>query len=325
MGRYGFLPPVLLVIALFIAAILTNLKPEPARYSRTELMMDTVVEVDVWGDGSVSAQAGVDSALAAIGRIESLLGDGRVDSRTDSAVMASPVFGEMTALSQEAHVASGGNFDPTIGAVTRLWNFWEGAAPPAADSIAAGLKHVGLERYLAGDRSGWFILDLGGVAKGYAVDEAARTIRRLGFRSAIINAGGDLALVGRRPDGKPWRIAIRHPRKKDGFLGALELEDAAVATSGDYERYIVYEGRRYHHILDPATGMPGTRSNSVTVVTSSAALSDALATGLFLMGPHTGRAAAEDLAGVEAVFAYAEGESVAVTSGLGRSFVEVGR
>ena len=323
MGRYRFLPPILFVVALFAAVIATNMRTGPDRCSRTELMMDTVVEVEVWGDGSVTVEAGVDSAVAAIARVESLFGDGRVDSRTDSAVMASPAFRDLMALSEEVHVASGGDFDPTIGAVTRLWGFWEGAAPPPADSIAAGLEHVGLERYLAGDRGEWFVFDLGGVAKGYAVDQAARAVRRLGFTSAIINAGGDLALVGRRPDGKPWRIAVRHPRKKDGFLGTLELEDAAVATSGDYERYFVYQGKRYHHILNPATGMPGAGTNSVTVVSKSAALSDALATGLFLMGPHAGLAAAEDLAGVEAVFAYAEGESLAVTSGLGRSFVEV--
>jgi thiamine biosynthesis lipoprotein len=323
MGRYRFLPPVLFVVALLGAVIVTNLRTETPHYAETALMMDTVIEVELWGDGSVGARAGVDSALASIARVESLFGDGMVDTRTDSAVMASPALLELMALSEEVHRLSGGYFDPTVGAVTRLWTFWEGAVPPPQDSISAGLEHVGLERYLAGDRGGWFILDLGGVAKGYAVDEAVRTIRRLGFKSAIINAGGDLALVGRRPDGKPWRIAIRHPRKKDGFLGSLELEDLAVATSGDYERYFIHDGKRYHHILDPATGMPGMGTNSVTVVSESAALSDALATGLFLMGPMVGLNAAEKLKDVEAVFAYAEGESLAVTSGLKTRFAEV--
>jgi thiamine biosynthesis lipoprotein len=323
MGRYRFLPPILLVVALLGAVIATNMRTDTDHHADTVIMMDTVVEISVWGDGVVSAQAAVDSALLTIAQVESLFGDGIVNTHADSAVMASPAFVRLVGLSEEVHHLSGGCFDPTIGAVTTLWEFWEGAVPPPADSIAAGLEHVGLERYLAGERDEGLLLDLGGVAKGYAVDQAAATVRRLGFESAIINAGGDLALVGRRPDGEPWRIAIRHPRRKDAFLGRLDLEDAAVATSGDYERYFIYYGRRYHHILDPLTGMPGGRTNSVTVVSGSAGLSDALATGLFLMGPKAGLEAAEALRGVEAVFAYAEGESLALTSGLKTRFAEV--
>jgi thiamine biosynthesis lipoprotein len=323
MRRYGFLPPLLFVIALLGAAIVTNMRHGAAHYSDTALMMDTVVEIDIYGKGEVSLEAAADSALACIARLEHLFGDGMVDTRSDSTVLGSREVAELVALSEDVNRLTRGCFDPTVGSVTRLWDFWEGAVPPPADSIAEGLKHVGLERYLAGEGDGRFIFDFGGIAKGYAVDMAAAKIRRLGFKSAIINAGGDLDLIGRRPDGKPWRIAIRDPRRGGAFLGYLELEDEAVATSGDYERCFIWDGKRYHHILDPATGMPGMLSNSVTVISKSACLSDALATGLFLMGPKVGLEAVASLGDVEAVFAYAEGESIAVSGGLGGRFTEV--
>jgi thiamine biosynthesis lipoprotein len=299
------------------------MRTEVACHSDTVLMMDTVIEITLWGEGAVAAEAATDSALASISRVEALFGDGMVDTRTESAVMDSPAFAELITLAEDVYSLTGGRFDPTIGAVTRLWDFYEDAAPPFPDSIRAGLEHVDLVSFLRGDGGTWFIFDLGGIAKGYAVDAAARTIRRLGFKSAIMNAGGDLALVGRRPDGEPWRIAIRHPRRSGEFLGYLDLEDVTVATSGDYERCFIHEGRRYHHILDPSTGMPGTGSNSVTVVSASTGLSDALATGLFLLGPAAGLEVAESLADVDAVFAYADGESLAVTSGLKNRFTEV--
>ena len=323
MGRYRFLPPILVVAALLGVVVVTNMRTETAHHSDTAMMMDTIIEVSVWGDGAVPVEAAVDSAFASIAEVAGLFGNGMVDTRIDSAVIASGEFAYLLELSKDIHRTSDGYFDPTMGSVTRLWGFWEGAVPPLADSIRAGLEHVGLKRYFAGTGDRWFIFDVGGIAKGFAVDRAAAKLRSLGFGSAIINAGGDLALLGKRPDGRPWRIAIRHPRRNSGFLGYLDLEDVSVATSGDYEQYFIHEGRRYHHILDPATGMPGRRSNSVTVVARGSCLSDALATGLFLMGPRLGMEAVRSQGQVEAVFAFAEGDSIALSSGLGDRFTEV--
>jgi thiamine biosynthesis lipoprotein len=299
------------------------MRTDTAHHSDTAMMMDTFVEISVWGEGTVDIEAAVDSAFACIAQVEDLFGDGLVDTRADSSVMASEAFAYLLDLSEDVHLTSDGCFDPTVGSVTKLWRHREGAVPPP-DSIRAGLEHVGLERYLAGRTNEWFILDVGGIAKGFAVDVAARKLRSLGFRSAIINAGGDLALIGKHPRGKPWRIAIRHPRRSGDFIGYLDLEDVAVATSGDYEQCFIKDGRRYHHILNPADGMPGGRSNSVTVVSECACLSDAMATGLFLMGPRIGMEALESREDVEAVFAYAEGGSIAVSGGLRTRFTEVG-
>jgi len=300
------------------------MRMDTAQHSDTAIMMDTVVEISIWGSGTVPVEAAVDSAFASIGEVAGLLGDGMIDTRMDSAVICSEEFDYLLEVSRETNSLTEGYFDPTVGSVTRLWDFWDDASPPSMDSIRLGLDHVGLDRYTAGGHE-WFIFDVGGIAKGLAVDRAASKIRSLGFESAIINAGGDLALIGTRPDGRPWRIAVRHPRRQSEFLGYLDLEDVSVATSGDYERYFIFEGRRYHHILNPATGMPGGESNSVTVVAPGSCLSDALATGLFLMGPGAGMRAVQDLSRVEAVFAFAEGESVMVSAGLVDRFTEVER
>jgi thiamine biosynthesis lipoprotein len=316
MKRYKSLPPLIIVCAITIAVLVLNLRDRVESYSDSAIMMDTVVEISVWGKGDVPPEAAVEGAFAAIARVESLFGNGfvQIDGGTD--LTGSVEYGDLIEVSRDVHQLTAGMFDPTIGAISRLWEWWEGARPPGEDSLARALADVGLPRYLEDTGSGSFVLDLGGVAKGYAVDLAAAELRRLGFTSAIINAGGDLRLLGKRPDGRPWRIAIRHPREASSFIGYLDLEDTAVATSGDYERFFLFEGKRYHHILDPRTGLPGYASNSVTVVAPDACRSDALATGLFLLGPQRGGDLIRRSAGIDAVFVHAEGDSITVTPGL---------
>jgi thiamine biosynthesis lipoprotein len=320
MKKYRYLAPAIIVLAILGITLAKNLRGDLAFYSDSVLMMDTLVEVSVWGKGRVSPEAGADSALAVLARIDRLLGDAFVDTGKDKKVLQSPEFRDILTVSEEVYALSGGLFDPTIGSVSRLWSFGEDARIPEPDSLRQALASVGLARFLAAPDSSRFILDLGGVAKGYAVDLAAAELVDLGFKSAIVSAGGDMRLVGRRPDGKPWRIAIRHPRREGDFIGYLDLMDVAVTTSGDYERCFMLDGKRYHHILDPGTGMPGRASTSVTVVAKNTAICDALATGLFLMGPREGLELAESLDDVDAVFVYADGESLAVTSGLKGKF-----
>jgi len=133
-------------------------------------------------------------------------------------------------------------------------------------------------------------LDLGGVAKGYAVDRVCVVLQEVGVTAAMVWAGGDLKVFGRKPDREPWRVAVRHPRDLEQYTAVLELyEDAAVATSGDYERYFEVDGGgRYHHILDPETGYPSIASISATVVAESCTDADAIATALFVLGPEAG-------------------------------------
>jgi thiamine biosynthesis lipoprotein len=319
MRRYSYVPPIIVICLILGLAVARNLRRGDGSYSDAAIMMGTVVEISVWGDGRMDAAGAVSEAFGEIARVESLFGCGMVSPEAVCAVASSPAFIRLMEVSETVYAGTGGLFDPTIGAVTRLWQYGDGAVPPPADSITTALRHVGFGHYLESGPDG-FILDLGGVAKGYAVDLAADRLTALGFKSAIINAGGDLRLIGRPQDGEPWRIAIRHPRHPGEFVGYLDLDDGAVATSGDYERFFIWQGRRFHHILDPRTGLPGQACESVTIVSPLASTGDALATGCFLMGPHEGLNLVEGLDRTEAVFVFADGESVLVSSGLAGHF-----
>jgi len=323
MGRYRYLPPILVIAVILGVVAIRTLRPRVHHRSDSAIMMDTFVEVSVWARDAGLARSAVDAAMSEVARIDSMFGDGTVTARSDQALMASDTFAFLIEASRDVNLKTEGMFDPTVGAVSRLWEFHDAARPPEADSLARALSSVGLAGYFAGAECEERVFDLGGIAKGYAVDLASERIRAMGIESAIINAGGDLTLIGTRTDGEPWRIAIRHPRAAGAFLGYIDVTDAAVATSGDYEKYFIDGGRRYHHIIDPHTGYPGTASNSVTVVAPSSCTSDALATGLFLLGPERGLDLVERLEDIEAVFVFASGESVAVSSGLKDNLVRL--
>jgi thiamine biosynthesis lipoprotein len=156
---------------------------------------------------------------------------------------------------------------------------------------------------------------LGGIGKGYAIDRAVGKMRRHGLTDFMIQSGGDLYAAGRRGD-RPWRVGIRDPRgAPDRIIAALDLKDGTFSTSGDYERAFVKDGIRYHHLLDPATGMPARGSRSVTITSASAVIADGLSTGVFILGPEEGMALIERLPGVEGVIVTADNQ-VLVSSGL---------
>jgi thiamine biosynthesis lipoprotein len=160
-------------------------------------------------------------------------------------------------------------------------------------------------------------IGLGGIAKGYAVDRAAAVLRSAGFLNFYIDGGGDVLVSGRRGP-RPWHVGVRNPRGgRNAILAVLSLEEGAVVTSGDYERYREIDGVRYHHIIDPRTGWPARESIAVTVYAPSAEAADALATAAFVLGPEAGSALIEDTPDTEALFVGAGGQ-VHVTSGWAR-------
>lgn len=205
-----------------------------------------------------------------------------------------PLLRAVLADAVRAAARTGGAYDPTILPVVRLWDFDAGAGGrlPAAEELAAA---VALVDYTAIRMTGALALapgrqvDLGGVGKGAVVDLIAGHLAERGVERFLVEAGGDLLVAGLKPGERRWRIAVRHPRGDALPLAILEIgaagERRAVVTSGDYERYLIVDGVRYHHILDPATGRPARASVAVTVIASRAAQADALATGLFVAGP----------------------------------------
>lgn len=271
------------------------------RFTGSEFAMDTVITVTVYGP---RAKVNAETALAEFRRVDELLSAfrpesdiGRVNAAAGrAAVRVSRETIEVVALALKYAALSGGRFDPTVGPLVRLWQIGEGRKePPAAGEVRAARRLVGYERVMV-DEPGrrlylperGMALDLGAVAKGYAAGRAAELLKRRGVKSALIDAGGNIVAVGARPDGRPWRIGLRHPRRAGEVSGVLEVTDRAVVTSGDYERYFLFEGRRYHHLLDPETGYPADELQSATVVAGSSALADILSTAVFVLGPKEG-------------------------------------
>lgn len=304
----------------------------------TAFLMGTYVVVTAEGRG---AQAAVERALARLEEVDRRLD--AFDPSSEIALLAARAGGEpipvspdtlaFLELSDRIHHLSGGAFDPTVGPLVELWGFGAGpsrTAPPAPSEVDAALGAVGWVRVSwdralghAGLTGPGMSLVTGALAKGYAVDQAAAELLSAGIERAVIDAGGDLYLLGRRDDGGPWRVAVSHPRSPS-YLGlVLVPPNTAIATSGDYERYFEHQGVRYHHLLDPRTGYPASGCLGVTVVAPTAAEADALATAIFVLGPERGRALAEDLPGVEALIYTADGQLV-MTGGMAAMLVPAG-
>jgi thiamine biosynthesis lipoprotein len=216
-----------------------------------------------------------------------------------AAFEASPALVALLAAAQRAAEASDGAFDPGVGGFVELYGFHDATAPPPPlpddAAIAALLASSGsiLDLEIDGMRVAGrqvdgvprsYTLDLGGIAKGAAVDRIAERLIDLAIAPALVNAGGNLRVVGDRPV-RPWRIGIREPRA-EALLGAIELGDGdAVSSSGDYERFRESGGERLHHIIDPRTGRPVAHTQAVTVIAANAELADAASTALFVAGP----------------------------------------
>lgn len=185
-------------------------------------------------------------------------------------------------------------FNPAIGKLIRLWQFHKHDDPeikPPGEELVARLvaqhplmSHLQLDGIKLRSTNPSTELNFGAFAKGYAIDLSIEYLHSLGIKNIVINAGGDLRVSGSHGN-RPWEIGIRHPRKQ-GIIGWLEARDnESIFTSGDYERFYIYEGQRYHHILDPRTGYPAKGTASVTVIHNNAGVADAAATALFIAGP----------------------------------------
>ncbi|MEW6041108.1 MAG: FAD:protein FMN transferase [Elusimicrobiota bacterium] len=209
-----------------------------------------------------------------------------------------------------------GAFDITIQPLIELWNIPGNKTPPDKYSIKNALKRVNYKYIKVGKKNirlyNGARIDLGGIAKGQIVDSAIEVLRACGIKCALVNAGGNISVIG----DKYWKIGIRHPRGDiNKILGIIEIKNQAVATSGDYERFFEYRGKRYHHIFNPKTGLPADKCISVTVVAPNATEADALSTSLFVLGAEKGLKLANELQGIECIFVNPDGK-ITTTPGL---------
>lgn len=307
-----------------------SVAPKPVTESR--LAMGSSVTVTVWTRDEAGAEAAITDVFREFERLENLMSVWREGSdvlRLNAAagkgpVKLSPEVIEVLGLARHYSELSGGKFDVTFGPLSGLWRFdhdQDGVIPDES-AIAARVPLIGWEDLIVDPAAGTAELrragmsvHLGGIGKGYAVDQATAILRRQGFENFLIQSGGDM-YVGGHPEGRPWRLGIQDPRGTgDAPFAVIELTNATLSTSGDYERFFMKDGRRYHHILDPDTGRPAMASRSVTIVTSRAVDADALSTAVFILGPEAGMALIEQLPDVEGVIVGATNE-VRVSSGL---------
>jgi thiamine biosynthesis lipoprotein len=249
-------------------------------------------ELLLWSDDDARARAAADAAIADVQRIEAKFSryrDDSVTTRINRAAGGAPVAidGETAALlryADQCHAASAGRFDITSGVLRRAWDFKRDPPRlPDDTTLAAALALVGWhdvewsETAIRLPRARMEI-DFGGVGKEYAADRAATILAGHGVRHALVNLGGDIRAIGAQPGGAPWQIGIVHPRHPGAAIGSVAVVDAAVATSGDYERYFEIDGRRFCHILDARTGWPVDHWQSASVVAPVCTLAGTLAT-----------------------------------------------
>ena len=320
---------VILLLLLIAALLWWRIPVDDQQVSRTELVMGTLVEIKAFGSDQALLEQTITAAFAEMTRLEELFSSHKPQSEISRLSAASGPFAvspetlDLLKLGQRIARESDGAFDMTLGALKKLWAI-ESDQPqiPSAEQIDIALQGIGPDALtFAGNRVSKRLpalqVDLGGIAKGYAVDRALAILRRSGIDAASVNAGGDIALFGER-QGRPWRIGIQHPRQAGELLTVIELHDQAVVTSGDYERFFERDGVRYHHIFDPRTGQPARLCQSVTVIAADAASADALATAAFVLGPVAGLQLLERLSDVEGLLVDAAGQ-LHRTSGMPQS------
>ena len=306
--------------------------PVPGIVEGEHTSMGSPVHITAWTVDADRARAAFAAAFAEFDRLDALMSTWVADSeiqRLNAAagrrpVPVSPDVREVLRIATQVSEWTGGKFDVTFGALSGLWRFdhdRDNTVPDMAE-VRRRLPLIDYRAVRVDEGAGTAFItragvsvNLGGIGKGYAVDRSVAILRAAGLRNFLIQSGGDLYAAGRRGD-RPWRVGIRDPRgPADRSFAAMDLTDATFSTSGDYERAFLRNGRRYHHILDPDTGEPAARSRSVTVVSDRAVLADAVAKGIFILGPEEGLALAERLPGIETVIVGADNQ-VRVSSGL---------
>ncbi len=300
-------------------------------FEDTRVLMDTFVTIKAFGENKGTVEMAVDEAFDEIERLDALMS---FYSKKSEVSAINGAGGDRIKISKETYdvlttslkVAedSGGAFDPTVGSIEHLWNF-AAKRTPDPQELARLLPLVGYEKLELSDEDrsvrltqAGMKIDLGGVAKGYALDRAADILAKRGIGSALLTMGSTTKVIGLKADGKPWKIGIQNPRTKgeESLLGSLLLDGLTLSTSGDYQRYFEEGKIRYHHILDPKTGMPSKGLMSATVLGEiSAAEADALSTAVFVMGPKLGVEFLEGDGRIEGILVLSDG-SIQITSGL---------
>ena len=298
--------------SLLLTAAVSCSATKDSMYKKSMPMMDTIVSITVVCESKERAENAMEETFAAIGHFGNLISFYSDTSELsainrNAGISATKVSPETFRIIEEAiYVAdkSGGSFDPTIGPIVRLWDC-ANKKMPSETEVKHALTLINYRDIITDRntstvllRKRGMMLDLGGIAKGYAADIAVASLIKKGIPSGLVSIAGDIRTFGLKPDKSPWTIGIKNPRQtsdRDEILAKIRLTEKAISTSGDYERYFIAEGKRYHHLLDPKTGFPAAACRSVSVVADKAVYADAFSTAIFVLGPEKGVKLAKNL------------------------------
>ncbi|MCB0733017.1 MAG: FAD:protein FMN transferase [Flavobacteriales bacterium] len=303
----------LLIIGLCISWSVSALNTA----KKTGVLMGSYFEVVAVANNDSIAQSATQKAWDEISRIEKLISSWDTNSETHAInqnagiqpVKVSTELFQLIKRSIKISQLTGGGFDISYAALDKLWNFRDqNLKIPEKAAIDAAVSHVGFGKILLDNgQQTVFLLEkgmkigFGGIGKGFAANQARKLMMEMGIENGLVNAGGDLIAWGHKADGSKWRIGLADPNTKGKVFSYLSVSNGAVVTSGDYERYVMIDGKRYAHILDPRTGYPVTGLKSVTILCPDAEIADALATSVFVLGREKGLTLVNQLNDVEAV------------------------
>ena len=301
-----------------IAALLFTINAFSQKvYKRTLLLMGSRFDITVVANDSLQGNNYIDLAVGEISRIERLISEWDPDSQTSDVnrnagihpVQVDPELFGLIERSISISRLTDGAFDISYAAMDRIWKF-DGSMTemPSEEAIKASVSKVGYQNIILNRASSTVFLKLpgmkigfGAIGKGYSADKAKALLMGKGVQAGIVNASGDMNTWGKQPGGEEWKIAITNPLNKNKVFAVLPIREGAVVTSGNYEKYVTFNGKRYTHIIDPKTGYPASGIISTTVFAQKAELADALATALFVMGIEVGINRVNQLPGVECI------------------------
>lgn len=280
-------------------------------------MLGSPFEMTVVANDTIQGNKYINQAVAEVKRIENLISDwiptteiSRVNQNAGMApVKVSREVFELVERSIKISKLTNGAFDISYASMDKIWKF-DGSMKemPTEEAIKNSVAKVGYHNILLNEKeltvflkNKGMKLGLGGIGQGYIADQIKALLIQNGCKSGIVNVSGDIFAWGKQPDGKPWTVAIVNPMNKNKVFATFPLEDSAVETSGSYEKFVTFNGKRYTHIIDPRTGYPATGIVSVSVFAKTTELADALATGIFVLGVDVGLDLVNQLKGIECI------------------------
>ncbi len=286
-------------------------------YKRTLKLMGSRYDITVVAENEVQGNKYIDKAVAEISRIEKMISSWDENSETsavnrNAGIKPVKVSKELYDLIDRAIKISkltNGAFDISYASMDRIWKF-DGSMKqmPSPETIKKSVEKVGYTNIVLNPKDTTVFLKLkgmkigfGAIGKGYSADKAKKLLQELGVTGGIINASGDLFAWGKQADTTDWTVAITNPLNKNKVFSWFPIENGAVVTSGNYEKFVIFNEKKYTHIIDPRTGYPASGTESVTIFTKSAELADALATSVFVMGVETGLDFINQIEGVECI------------------------